>query len=65
MSTLRLNDVDQLVDVTVNLEKVRVGLLADFAFKLLPIHASQTVSFFLLHLGRQPILQAVVVNKAN
>jgi hypothetical protein len=65
VAALWFDDVHQLVDLGIHLEEVGVGLFADFALKLLPIHACQAVSFFLLHFSGQPILQAVVVNEAD
>lgn len=56
MSTLGLSDVHKLVDESLDLEEVGVGLLANLALELLPIHASQAVCFFLLHFSGQPIL---------
>jgi hypothetical protein len=39
VARLRLLNVHQLVDAFVDLEKVGIGLLADFTFERLPIHA--------------------------
>ena len=65
MARLGFLDVDEFVNHSVNFEQVRIGLLAYFTFKLLPVHAGQAISFFLLHFSRQPILQTVVVDEPD
>lgn len=65
MAWLWFLDVHKFVNVAFDLEEIWVCVLADFTFKLLPVHADQAVCFFLLHFSGKPVLEAVVVNKAN
>ena len=63
-----LGDVHNLVDVLLDLERVWVHLLADFALEALPVEASHialsaVLRSFLLFLHLQPVLQALEVNK--
>jgi hypothetical protein len=60
-----LLDVNQLVDLLVYLEQIRVGMFADFTLKCLPVHWCQVIGLPLLQLGWQPVLQALVVNESN
>ena len=65
-----LGDVHNLVDVLLDLERVWVHLLADFALEALPVEASHialsaVLRSFLLLLRLQPVLQALEVDEAD
>eukprot|EP00350_Pseudokeronopsis_sp_OXSARD2_P009279 CAMPEP_0170555934 /NCGR_PEP_ID=MMETSP0211-20121228/14749_1 /TAXON_ID=311385 /ORGANISM="Pseudokeronopsis sp., Strain OXSARD2" /LENGTH=67 /DNA_ID=CAMNT_0010865971 /DNA_START=540 /DNA_END=743 /DNA_ORIENTATION=- len=65
MAGLGLLDVDELVDGLVDLEEVGVGLLADLALEVLPVHTGELIGLLLDHLAREPVLQALVVDEAH
>ena len=62
-----LREIDDLVDVSLYLEGVRVHLLANLAFETLPVERSHVLVLsiwrFLLLLGQHPVLQALEVNQ--
>ena len=65
-----LGDVHNLVDVLLDLERIWVHLLADFALKAFPVEASHValsavLRSFLLLLRLQPVLQALEVDEAD
>lgn len=61
-----LLDVNQFVEHVLPFEDVGVALLADFAFKLLPVVAGHVLTVLLrVALGAQPALEAVEVDQAH
>jgi len=65
-SLWRILNVNQLVELVLALEDVRVALFANLAFELLPVVARNVLSvLFRVALGRNPALQAVKVDEAH
>ena len=63
---LRLINIDQFEELLAFLKYVRVGLLADFTFKFLPVVRGDILSvLFHMSLCFKPILEATVVDIAD
>jgi hypothetical protein len=65
VATGGLCDLDQLIDYSVNLEKVGISVLANFALECLPIHGGEIVRLSFFHLGGEPGFEAFVVDEAD